>query len=398
MIILNRIVIGGAPADTVQLAKALATSHDVCLVSGAKTGDEQDAGHLLRELHGIRHIMVPSLRRSIHPFRDWQAYAALGKIISKEKPDIVHTHGAKPGFLARLAASRQGVPVILHTYHGHIFHSYFNPWASRLFISAERWIAGKTSAIIVLSESQKEEIAEKYRICPSIKITVIPLGLETSPFENDQTEKRNRFRGKYGLTDEETAIGLVGRIVKVKNHSFFLKVASRLNHQMRERVRFFIVGDGKLRKKLEKEAMALNLGPVTAGNNVIQGRLVFTSWIREIDEVMAGLDIVTLTSFNEGTPVSLLEAQAAGKPIVAINVGGTADIMLDEKSGFLLPNFNTDQFAEKLEWLVKHPAEAGQMGTRGREYVRTCHPFSTQLERTISLYRHLLLQTGYTFN
>jgi glycosyltransferase involved in cell wall biosynthesis len=215
------------------------------------------------------------------------------------------------------------------------------------------------------------------------------LGLDIEPFVNGQDEKRQRFRKKYGLEENESAIGLVGRIVKVKNHGFFLQVASRLSKEMKREVKFFIVGDGNLRKKLEAEAVALQLEPVSLLTSK-EGKLVFTSWIREIDEVMAGLDIVTLTSFNEGTPVSLLEAQAAGKPIVAINVGGTADTMLDEESGFLLKDFDSDLFAQKLEWLVRHKSEAIQMGRKGREYVKSTHPFKLQVEKTLQLYKSLL--------
>lgn len=390
LIILNRIVIGGAPADTVQLARALAGEHEVCLVSGAKVKDEAAADYLLNNIRDIRHIIVPSMRRSLNIFRDWGAYRELKKIIQKEQPDILHTHGAKPGFLGRLAAYRQGVPVIVHTYHGHVFHSYYNPVASRFFIGAERWLARKTTAIIVLSDSQKKEIADHYRITPGEKVHVIPLGLDAAPFECNQEVKRMKFRKKYGVLDDESAIGLVGRIVKVKNHGFFLKVASILKNNLADDVKFFIIGDGRLRKKLESEANALMLDPVSIPQLPGRGRLVFTSWIREIDEVMAGLDIITLTSFNEGTPVSLLEAQAAGKPIVAIDVGGTGDTMVDEETGFLLKDFDTQLFAEKLEWLVKNKSEAHKMGSRGREYVKTRHPFQKQVENTLLLYKQLL--------
>lgn len=389
MIVLNRIVIGGAPADTVQLAGALAQEYETCLVSGAKVEDEKDAAYLLTNLGQIRHLEVKSMRRSINPFLDWRAYHELKRIIQSEKPDIIHTHGAKPGFLARLAASRSGVPVIIHTYHGHVFHSYFNRLASFFFIAIERWLARKTTAVIVLSDSQKEEIAVRYRICEPGKISVIPLGLDVEPFETGQSEKRQRFRQKYGLQENESAIGLVGRIVKVKNHGFFLEVASRLSQQMKDEVRFFIVGDGSLRKKLEAEAAAMHLQPVSATDSK-KGKLVFTSWIREIDEVMAGLDIVTLTSFNEGTPVSLLEAQAAGKPIVAVDAGGTADTMQNEESGFLLKNYDSRLFAQKLEWLIKHKAEASNMGQKGRAYVKSHHPFKQQVEKTILLFNSLL--------
>ena len=390
MIILNRIVIGGAPADTVQLARALAGEHEVCLVSGAKVKDEAEADYLLNSIRDIRHIVLPSMRRSLNIFRDWKAFRELKRIIQREKPDVLHTHGAKPGFLGRLAGSRQGVPVIVHTYHGHVFHSYFNLLASRFFVNTERWLARKTSAIIVLSDSQKTEIANHYRIAPPEKVHVIPLGLDSAPFEADQAEKRIKFRKKYGVLEEESAIGLVGRIVKVKNHGFFLKVASILKNSMADDVKFFIVGDGHLRKKLESEASSLMLNPVSTPQLPGGERLVFTSWIREIDEVMAGLDIITLTSFNEGTPVSLLEAQAAGKPIVAIDVGGTGDTMVNEETGFLLKDFDTRLFAEKLEWLVKNKSEAHKMGSRGREYVKTRHPFQKQVENTLLLYKQLL--------
>lgn len=229
-------------------------------------------------------------------------------VIITYKPHIVHTHGAKPGFAGRFTAWIADVPVIIHTFHGHIFHSYFSKRISGFIAWLER-LAGKiTTCAIALSESQKNELVNQYKILPARKIAVIQLGFAFDEDRDDAALRKN-FRKKYNLQQDDVAIGIVGRIVPVKNHSFFVKIIHHiLSSGVQNPPAFFIIGDGDLREQVEDELRQEN---ITFCKEAIspETRVVFTSWLTNINEVMNGLDIVVLTSLNEGTPLSIIEAQ-----------------------------------------------------------------------------------------
>ena len=145
------------------------------------------------------------------------------KLIRDFKPDIVHTHAAKPGAIGRLAAAAMKVPAIVHTFHGHVFHSYFNSVKTNFFINTERYLARKSHAIVAISDQQKKELSIDFKIAPPDKFRVIPLGFDLDRFQTDQQQKRLKFRNEFALADHEIAIGIIGRLVPVKNHYLFLK-------------------------------------------------------------------------------------------------------------------------------------------------------------------------------
>jgi len=171
----NRLIVGGPTLNVLYLAKYLAPEFETLLIVGEKESHEKDASFLADQM-GIKTISVPDMGRSIHPFWDYKAYNQLKKIIRRFRPDVVHTHAAKPGAIGRMAASSLKVPVIVHTYHGHVFHSYFTKWKTQLFINAERFLARRSDAIIAISEQQKRELVNEFRIAEENKFRVIPLG------------------------------------------------------------------------------------------------------------------------------------------------------------------------------------------------------------------------------
>ena len=213
--ILNRLIIGGPAINATYLTKYMAPEFETMLVIGGKDDHEQDAEHLKEQL-GIDPVVVPEMKRAISPISDGYAYQRIKKLIEDFRPDVVHTHAAKSGVIGRLAADACNVPVIVHTFHGHVFHSYFNKWTTNTFIHIERYLAKHSTGIIAISESQKNELANKYKICPANKIQIIPLGLNLDKFQQDQERKRAEFRAKYQLRFDEIAIGIIGRIVPVK--------------------------------------------------------------------------------------------------------------------------------------------------------------------------------------
>src|ERR1700761_1900144 len=216
--ILNRLIIGGPATNATYLTKFMAPEFETLLVIGEKDDHEQDATFLTERLE-LETVTVPKMKRSIHPVNDGKAYLEVKSLIEKFKPDIVHTHAAKAGIIGRMAAEACKVPVIVHTFHGHVFHSYFSKLQTESFIMLERYLAKKSTGIIAISETQKAELANIYKICPADKIKIIPLGLDLDKFGRDQDRKREAFRSRYHLQPDELAIGIIGRIVPVKNHS-----------------------------------------------------------------------------------------------------------------------------------------------------------------------------------
>ena len=167
----NRLIIGGPAINVTYLTKYMAPEFETMLVIGGKDDHEQDAVHLSRDL-GIEPVIVNEMRRDIHPRQDGLAYQKIKKIIETYKPDVVHTHAAKAGVIGRLAAEACNVPVIVHTFHGHVFHSYFNKWRSNVFVQIERYLAKKSSGIVAISASQKHELANIYNVCPEEKLEI----------------------------------------------------------------------------------------------------------------------------------------------------------------------------------------------------------------------------------
>ncbi len=386
--IINRLNLGGPTYNAALLTKHLAPEFETLLVAGTKTDTEESSEFIVKDL-GIDHVSIPEMSREISLTKDYIAYKKIKQIIRDFKPDIVHTHSAKAGTLGRLAASSLNVRVIVHTFHGHVFHSYFNPLKTRIFLSIERYLAKKSTAIIALSGIQKHELAVLFRICPPDKIKVIQLGFDLTRFRERMEEKRKDFRKTYSLEDE-LAIGIIGRLVPVKNHTLFLHVFNQIRQKTNKKVRAFIIGDGEERNKLE--ALAASLGISFADNNEAQQKpsLIFTSWIKNIDWAIAGLDIIAMTSLNEGTPVSLIEAQASGKPIVSTNVGGIENIVQPGITGLLSESTDEKGFTENLLRIVENQNLRNSLGASGWKNVGERFNYTRLVNEIKTLYYELL--------
>lgn len=365
--ILNRFNVGGPTYNVAYLTKYLSDEYTTVLIGGEREESEASSEYILKELD-IPYTIVPDMKRSISLKNDIKALQEIISIIKKEKPDIVHTHASKAGMLGRLAAKICGVPYIFHTFHGHVFHSYFGKKKTSFFIHLERLLARWSTAIIAISDIQKHELGDIYKICPSEKIQVVPLGFDLHKFTEQTDEKRKQFRTQYNLQDDEIAIGIVGRLAPVKNHEMFIDAICNCQKQTSKKIRAFIIGDGELAEQLQTYCKNTNTEQI----------ITFTSWIKDVDVAYAGLDIVALTSFNEGTPVSIIEAQAAGKPVVSTNVGGISDIVQEDETA-LLSEIDTEKFTEKLTRLINDDDLREKMSEKSRQfsdskfsYVRLC--------------------------
>ena len=388
--IINRFNLGGPTYNAAYLTKYLSPEFETILVGGAKD-DSEDSSEFILEQLGIKPIIIPEMKREIDFKNDYAAYRKVVNLIKDFKPDIVHTHASKAGTIGRIAASNLKVPIILHTFHGHVFHSYFGRAKTLLYKNIERNLAAKTTKIIAISEKQKSELCLVHRICKPEKIEVIPLGFDLSRFNENMGEKRNFFRKKYLLEDDEIAIGIIGRIVPVKNHRLFIEAAKEVLSKTQKNVRFFIVGDGEDRLRIEEFVKELGIDYTDATRVSEKAKLTFTSWIKEIDMACAGMDIIALTSLNEGTPVSLIEAQAANKPIVTTNVGGIENVIIEGKTALLChSNSDSTEFADLLLQLTENDSFRKSLGGNGWDFVKNKFHYSRLNKEMAELYHRLL--------
>lgn len=388
--IANRFNLGGPTFNVAYLTKYLPSDYETLLIGGDKEENEASSSHILQDL-GIEPIIIPEMKRELSPGLDWNAYRKVKRIIRDFKPDIVHTHAAKAGAIGRQAAYDLKVPAIVHTFHGHVFHSYFGNLKTEFYKSVERNMAKKSSAIVAISEIQKQELSEIHRICESSKLHVIPLGFDLSRFDTDMNQKRSEFRTEFNIADDELAIGIIGRLVPIKNHHLFIRVAKQVLAEFDGKVRFFIVGGGEMQEELEQFCLEIGLDfNTTATVHEIKAPITFCSWRTDIDRVNAGLDIIALTSKNEGTPVSLIEAQASGKPVVATDVGGTRNVVDDSVSGFVVAPDSEDEMTQKTLSLLRSDSMRKTFGNSGRELVRSKYHYERLIKDMTQLYETLL--------
>jgi glycosyltransferase involved in cell wall biosynthesis len=326
MLVVARLNVGGVALNVVQLAEHLRQMPDVevLLVNGLVGEQEGDMQYLV-DATPLRQVVIPTLGRELSPLRDVVTLWQLWRLMRQFRPDVVHTHTAKAGFVGRWAAWLARVPVRVHTFHGHVFHGYFGPGKTRLFLWLERLSARISTRIFTLSQSLMRELAEDYRVAEVGKFEIIPQGLDLTRFaEADRT--MGTLRASLGLSADLPIIAVIGRLVPIKNHRLFVEAAALL-HEQRPNVRFVIVGDGELRAAIEADIAARNLTDV----------ILMAGWARDILAVVVDCDVVTITSDNEGTPVSLIEAIAANVPVVSTTVGGVHDLLGADLPGQLVP-------------------------------------------------------------
>jgi glycosyltransferase involved in cell wall biosynthesis len=380
--IINRFNLGGPTYNATFLTRFLSDEFETLLIGGLPEEGESDSFHIPKE-YGVEPMLIKELKRIPNFKSDRQAYKRIKKTIEEFKPDIVHTHASKAGALGRKAAFACNVPVVVHTYHGHVFHSYFSKWKTTLIKFIEKKLANKTTAIITISETQKKEICEIHKIADSDKTYVIPLGFDLTKFNTNREEKRLKTREKFGIKEDEIAIAIIGRITKIKNHTFFLDVVEKLlveNSSLK--IKVFIVGDGDLTATISQRVQNLV--------KKFGEKIIMTSWIFDIASFNPGMDIICLTSDNEGTPVSLIEAQASGVPIVTTDVGGIRDIVADNTTGYIVPKNDLIQFSEKLKDLVENKDKRELFSKNGWGFVKDKFHYTRLVNDVEMLYKKLL--------
>ena len=386
--IINRLNLGGITYNVTYLTRFMQPEFETMLVSGVKTEDEESSEFILDQ-YGIKPLYIREMKREINFSSDRKAYAELKSLIKKFKPDIVHTHAAKAGTLGRLAAFSCNVPVVVHTFHGHVFHSYFSPLKTKLFIEIERYLAKKSSAIVTISELQKHEICNVFNVSAPEKTHIIPLGFDLNRFRENKDEKRIAFRKMYKIADDVIAVGIIGRFAAIKNHAFFLEAMQSVINKTSQKVIAVLIGDGEEHESILDCCRKLNM-PFAKDASNTETKIVLTSWIKDIDRALAGLDIVALTSHNEGTPVSLIEAQAAGKAVVSTRVGGVENVVAEGRTGFLCNKGDMQSLVNQLLQLVEDKGLRNKMADNGWEHVRNKFHYTRLVNDMKDLYTELL--------
>jgi len=354
--IISRLNIGGPAIHAILLTEGLnRDKFESILVTGKVESAEADMMYLANQ-KGVRPIVIPELMRQIRPFRDMLAFLKIFSLIWREKPDIVHTHTAKAGALGRLAAllynllRKNKKTKLVHTFHGTVFESYFGKISTVIFIWIERVFAQFSDKIVAVSGKVKEDLLS-LRVGNSQSLTVIHLGLELDRFLSISASPH---------MNSAVRVGIIGRLVPIKNHRMFLEAAKMIKDAQKIKTRFFIIGDGELREELEYYAARLGLDK----------EVIFLGWQNNLEDIYRDLDIVALTSLNEGMPVSLIEALAAGRPVIATDVGGVRDLIGDNEQGILVKSRDAGALASGIIKLADNPGLRQDLGSRGRDFVR----------------------------
>lgn len=382
--VLSRMNIGGPSVHAVLLTKYLNNEkYQSSIIYGTLSDGEGDMSYLIDD-YDFEHQLITSLKREISLFDDLKAVLELYRLFRREKPQIVHTNLAKAGMVGRLAARLAGVPVILHTYHGHVFSGYFSPIKTSLYILIERYIALISSQIVVISEMVRKDICFKYKIVSEKKVSVISLGFEFNKME-PINKYRGSFRKQFSIPDDAPVIGIVGRLTGIKNHDLFVDIASLL-HQQDDQIHFLIIGDGELRAELESKVAAME----------ISKNVHFTGWITETAKMYADLDIMLLTSKNEGTPVTVIEAMYYNIPAVSSNVGGLSDLIENEKTGFLVNSLVAEDYIPIILKLLESDQEQKKIGEAGHAFIADQFTIDRLIVDMENLYTKLLSKKGIT--
>ncbi len=389
--ILNRLNVGGPTYNVAYLSKYLDDPFETKVLAGHKDEHEGSSAYVLDDL-GVAFDYVPGMFRQLNFANDFRAYRFIQNVVNQYQPDIVHTHAAKAGALGRIAAyySKNRPKAIVHTYHGNVFDGYFSPLKTKVFLSIERYLCKLSTAIIAISEAQKKEMVEKYKLAPAEKIHVIRLGFDLQKFQENREQNRKDFRDFYHLSDDTVAVTIVGRLAPVKNHQLFIEVINCIKTKHPAlKIKFFIVGDGELRDSIIALMESYNISYCLFDEKKYEADVILTSWRKDIDIINAGSDIVALTSLNEGTPVSIIEAMASGRAVISTDVGGIRDIISHGDSGIVAEK-NVSDFAEKLFTLATDKLLRNRVAANGEVFALNNYSYSRLTADVEHLYKRLL--------
>jgi len=377
--IIARLNIGGPAIQAVLLTGALNNDEfESMLVTGPVEKGEAEMSSLLSK-HNVAPVVIKEICREIRPVKDIIAFFKICGVIKKYKPHIIHTHTAKAGTLGRLAGFLLRVPVRVHTFHGHTFYGYFNPLKNFIFLNIERLLSRITDKVITISPLQMKDVTEKYKAAPGTRCIIVPLGIPLDEYL--KVDPVPSGKEDIGFNKDDIVIGTVGRLTGIKNHKFFLEAADLFySSTPDEKVKFAIVGDGKLKEELISYRDSLGLAK----------EVRIFGWQEDLARFYSAFDVFILTSKNEGTPVSAIEAMASARPVVATEVGGVSDLVKEGKAGFLVKPGKHKEFVEKLRELIYNIETRLLMGKAARDSVKEVYSITRLINDIIVLYKQTL--------
>jgi glycosyltransferase involved in cell wall biosynthesis len=382
--VIARLNMGGPALHVAYLTDGLRKrGYETTLVAGSLARGEDSMAFVADDL-GVDVVRIDELGREISPVRDLIATLRLARLIRRERPDILHTHTAKAGTVGRVAAmlaGRRRPPIVVHTFHGHVLRGYFGRFRSLFFRLLERWLAAHTTALIAVSPQVRDDLVA-LRIAPRERFAVIRLGIELDKRVAAEQNGRLESRRYLGIPDQRFAVGWIGRMTSVKRTDDVLVAFKRVRDSGVDAC-LCMVGDGPDRPQLEQRAHELGVMRDT----------LFLGYQEDVAPYYAAFDALVLPSSNEGTPVSAIEALAAGRPVVATRVGGVPDVVREGEDGFLVEAGDTEQLAERLVRLARDPQLRERMGEQGRERVLPRYAVDRLVDDVDRLYRTLLEQT-----
>jgi glycosyltransferase involved in cell wall biosynthesis len=358
-----------AGLDRVRFVTTLITG-----VVGEREGDFTEAARA----RGVEPVVIPELGRAIRPTRDLVALCKLVRLFRRLRPDIVHTHTAKAGALGRLAARVAGVPVTVHTFHGHVLEGYFSPAATRAFLAIERWLARGTDRLVTVSPRLRAQLLAMGIGRPD-QVEVVPLGLDLGRFRRGLGASAPALRASLGLAPGTPLLGSVGRLVPIKDHPTLFRAVAQLESDG-EAAHLVVVGDGEDRPALAQLAQALG----------VSARVHFLGWRADLETILNELDVVICSSRNEGTPVALIEAMAAGVAVLSTEVGGVADLVTHGETGWLVPPGDPSAMAGAIRHLLAEPSLRARLAAAGRRVALDRHDVTRLIARIERLYTGLI--------
>jgi glycosyltransferase involved in cell wall biosynthesis len=372
--VITRLIIGGAQENTLSSVLGLRQKPglEVKLVSGPASGPEGSLEFLDPEL-----IRVPRLVRPVHPWKDLQALRELEFLFRRTTPDVVHTHSGKAGILGRLAASRAGVRIIVHTIHGPSFGHFQGIVANTLFRAAERRAARVTTHFVTVADAMTEQYLAA-GIGQREQYTRIFSGFNLAPYLTAQND--SALRVKLGLASSDIVVGIIARLFKLKGHDDLFAVAPEIVRR-NPRIKFLLVGDGEWRGRFERKARTLGL----------EKHVVFAGLVSpgEVARYVGAMDVLVHLSLREGLPRALPQALAAAKPVIAYDCDGAREVCINDQTGFLLEAGDLNGLIDRVLRLANDAALREKLGRAGREFVRERFSVDQMVDQLHSLYLKL---------
>ncbi len=384
--IITRLDKGGSAETTLQTVSFLdQKKYEIFLAHGLSR--ESNMSNMEKELverdvsraeaKGVKVSALPSLVRRLSFKNDLLAFISIYRLIKRIKPQIVHTHTSKAGLLGRLAACLAGVPVIIHTPHGHVFHSYYGPFMTKIFVTVERFLSLMTDKIAALTDRERDEHLEQ-GVASIEKYVIIHSGVMLQQIMNMDIDVETG-KEEFGIPQNSNVIGVVGRLVPIKGHKYLVSAAKRIIEEFDNTV-FVFVGDGYLESRLKRQAESLG----------VRKNIIFTGWRKDVIEVLDLFDILVLPSLNEGMGKVLIEGMALGKPIVASSVGGIIDLVKNGDNGILIPPRNSDALEESIIKLIRNKDMAHKLGQNGKAKVYPEYDTFVMVRQIEELYENML--------